>query len=283
MGEDAALRDVLEPDDAFVLQLERTLERCAGSPDPPTAADVRARARRIARGRRRRRMAAGGVTLAALVGALVVATDRPTARPRPALDAPANLRDASLLLDAARADDHARMSELLDAGASPNASESFGITPLMVATIRGDARSVQLLLDAGAYVDANDLYGRTALAHAAAYAGPDVIERLVAAGAAPDVRLLDYERRTPLMVAAERGRTEAVTALVAAGADVELRDRIGRAAVHYALDARRSTVAATVRTLLGLGATVPGVDAPSDLPDDQLVAAVRATDPAWPT
>jgi ankyrin repeat protein len=270
-------------DDAFVAQLRRTLERVAGAPSAPDAGDVRARARRIVRRRRRRRAMAGAAALAGLVGALAVATDRPAAEPRPVVDAPTGPVDAGLLLDALRTDDHATVTELLAAGASPNASESFGITPLMVAAIRGDARSVRLLLDAGAYVNATDLYGTTALAHAAAYAGADVIELLVAAGARPDARLLDYERRTPLMIAAGRGRAEAVVALVAVGADLEVRDRIGRAAVHHALDAHPAAVVPTLRTLLDLGATVPGLDDPASLADDDLVPAVRATDPGSPT
>jgi len=235
-----------------VEELSTGLHSYVGTTAAPGAAGVRARAHRL----RRRRTAGRWVTAAcalALVAGAASATTAWLTRSAPAeVGAPGIEPPARVLLDATRRDDHDAMRAALAAGADPNRSERFGITPLMVAAIRGDAASAELLLGAGAYPGRTDEYGRTALVLAAQYGSADVVARLVEAGAQVDVRMYDF-RRTPAMEAARRGDLDVLEILAAAGADLDARDSSGRTVLQYAQES--TDPAGVVARLLELGAT----------------------------
>ena len=72
-----------------------------------------------------------------------------------------------------------------------------------------------------------------------------VVEALIAAGA--DVNVRSKDQSTPLHSAAKRGRTWAVLALIAAGADTGARDADGRTALDYAVDRGHTEVADLLR------------------------------------
>ena len=110
---------------------------------------------------------------------------------------------------------------LLRAGASANAANRYGVTPLSLAARNGDAGLIRRLLAAGATVKAADaaLPERQTLLMLAAPTG-DVasVTALLAAGSDPNAR----ESRTgttALVWAAAGNRGDAVRALVAGGAD----------------------------------------------------------------
>lgn len=133
------------------------------------------------------------------------------------------------------------VSRLLKAGADANAPATGGETPLMTAARLGNAAVVTALLEHGAAVNAvESTRGQTALMWAAAEGHADVIRLLVQRGA--DIDLVSrgpdapkditegasiYKRVAPridpfraVQFAARAGHTEAVTALVEAGANV---------------------------------------------------------------
>ena len=72
---------------------------------------------------------------------------------------------------------------LLAAGASPNAKDKGGKTPLHMAAWRGNLEAVQVLLDARANPKAKDKRGKTPLHWAADGGHAEVVQALLAAGA----------------------------------------------------------------------------------------------------
>ena len=155
-----------------------------------------------------------------------------------------DLAEASAL---GRAD---RLAQLLDAGAPIDGRTADGFTPLQLAAFFGAPAAAGLLIDRGADVDAvADNPMRIQPLHAAtAGRHREITLRLIAAGAQLDGR--QRHGWTPLTAAADHGDTEVVEALLAAGADATAanddgRDAAGAAAAkgHTAL-AERLTAAA---------------------------------------
>ncbi len=106
---------------------------------------------------------------------------------------------------------------LLDHGADPNATDSDGLTALMLAV--SNLAKVRLLLERGAQVDAKSKLGRTPLLMASAYAGnAGVVRALLDAGA--DIHYADGAGWTSIAVAARTGDLELLQTLLASGADV---------------------------------------------------------------
>jgi ankyrin repeat protein len=159
-------------------------------------------------------------------------------------------------------------------GPGVNAKDNNGWTLLMFAAHDGQASRVKALLAAGADVNAKDGKRETALLKAvfvargekiytsdkmppdvclnrrlmglpgctlrventrqlAAGAGsPDCVKALIAAGA--DLNARDRDGMTALIESAVQGNIECVKALIAAGADVKAKDRHGRTALAVA-------------------------------------------------
>lgn len=145
--------------------------------------------------------------------------------------APVHAEDVSGRTQRGRADalhaavvqgDRARVRQLLEAGADPNARDARGTTPLMLATT---APMVELLVASGADVRAEDAQGRTLVGRIAATASLE---------------------ESPIGL---------LRAVVRAGADVDRANRAGETPLEVA--ARRSDIT-LVRELLSLGARVPG-------------------------
>jgi ankyrin repeat protein len=151
---------------------------------------------------------------------------------------------------------------LLDAGASPEATDAQGHTPLMLASASGQATLVWSLLARHARTDAEDHGRRTALWYAAAFGARDVVVALIAAGANQEgadahgltalhvaaaqkdaavlVPLLESDARinrrsaagdTPLLIAAATGHTAVVEALLAQQPDLDVQNKAGDTAL----------------------------------------------------
>ena len=114
---------------------------------------------------------------------------------------------------------------LLEQQADVNAAQGNGATALHWAAYLTDADSMALLIGAGASVDAQNNYGVTPLGLASRNGSAATIEQLVEAGADPnDPRQAVNAGETPLMLAARSGQVDAVTLLLNVGAEVDAQE-----------------------------------------------------------
>jgi ankyrin repeat protein len=146
---------------------------------------------------------------------------------------------------------------LLDGGESPNDTDIFRVTPLMVAAARGLPEMVDLLLKNGAKVDATSRYGGYSAEHFAARFGRlGTLDRLITGGA--DVNQAADWGKTPLFLAAEAGHIELVKLLLDHGAKVDAPLVTGETPL---LAASNNGDAALVKLLLEHKADANGVGA----------------------
>lgn len=123
---------------------------------------------------------------------------------------------------------------LVGYGASVDAGEADGITPLMRASSGDNAETAEALLMRGAQIEARDNDGGwTPLIWAAAFDGVDTVRLLALHGADVDAR--DDDGRTALIVAAEEGQIGMVELLLSLGADGSIRDASGKTALESAV------------------------------------------------
>ncbi len=157
---------------------------------------------------------------------------------------------------AARRGDVETMSLLLDQGADPVVRDGDGRTPLLAACDGGYAEAALLLLKNGATVDEADSggIGWTALHYAARSGDETLATLLLERGAHADAR--DSLGVTPLLLAAEWEATGIARALIAAGANVNVKATGGDYADHTPLVfACRGGNAELAELLLREGAT----------------------------
>jgi uncharacterized protein len=194
-----------------------------------------------------------------------------------------NLAGATALYQAAEGDRVSVAERLIERGADVNLTGRSGISPLAAAAYAGSDAIVEALLSHGADERVPDDTGKLPIVYAAARAKLDIVKRLLArnvdinaryphdltllmwasgadekvpeadalklvtylldAGARIDDR--DARGRTALMIAAEGGRAEVATLLLARGADPTLKDQAGkRAADLTSLSSLRERLAA---------------------------------------
>jgi ankyrin repeat protein len=117
--------------------------------------------------------------------------------------------------------------------AGVNARQSDGSTPLAWAVYKDDAATVDLLLKAGAKVTVADDYGETPLTLACANGNLAIVEALFKAGA--DANAARFYDETPLMIAAGSGNADVVRTLIAHGAKIDaVESRRGQNALMWA-------------------------------------------------
>jgi ankyrin repeat protein len=159
------------------------------------------------------------------------------------------------LMTAARTGSVGAAKVLLDAGAKVDAKETWqGQTALMWAVAQKHPDMVQELIARGADVNARSatkiwerqntaeprekwmpLGSQTPLMFAAREGCAVCVPLLVKGGAQVDARDIDDEL-TPLIMALLNGKYDAAAALIEAGADVNLSDRLGRVPLYSAVD-----------------------------------------------
>lgn len=145
---------------------------------------------------------------------------------------------------------------LIAAGAKPDSHVEIYESPLELAASKGQDAVVLSLLKAGASARKGSLSSNV-LGTVASTCGPDTLKALIRAGA--PVNGADSMSNTPLMNAALKGKRENVLVLLAAGADVNRRNKDGNSALSIALEeAQKSSIA---EILLKHGARVGLIEA----------------------
>lgn len=151
---------------------------------------------------------------------------------------------------------------LLRAGANPNCEQSLtGRYPLYIAALGGHYKIMRELIEKGADKDARVNRGRgrsgnfTALHAAAELGGVDAVSVLVEAGA--DIEVRSDHMSTPLHLAASGGAVETVLALLHAGANMHATDARGSTPLHNGCKFLRVAV---VRVLVDWGADTAAVN-----------------------
>src|SRR5262249_48506968 len=135
---------------------------------------------------------------------------------------------------------------------SAAAENSTAKDPLVRAATDGDTATVQRLLDAGTDPNSHDEAGLTAL-NWAAYSGHlDIVRLLLAKHAVVDSRS-NKAGWTPLMNAAAGGYDEIISALIAAGAKINLTDAAGADAIWYASAKNQARTVALLRKSGAIG------------------------------
>ena len=153
---------------------------------------------------------------------------------------------------AARKDDVETAGALIKNGANVKASNRYGVTPLSLACINGNATMIELLLKAGA--DANTILpeGETALMTAARTGKVDAVKALLSHGA--DINFKETRRgQTALMWAAAEGNTEVAAELIERGADMHAKTKGGFTPLLFAV--REGRIGAA-QAMLKAGASV---------------------------
>ena len=134
-----------------------------------------------------------------------------------------------------------------------NATDNDGMTALMLAAVGGHVEVVKALLENGASINATDNDGMTALMLAAVGGRVDNdVGMTPLIWAAVGGRVDNDVGMTPLIWAAQtsaarEGRVNVVEALLAAGADVNSRDKSGMSALDYAQQRGHASIVALIQ------------------------------------
>jgi hypothetical protein len=179
---------------------------------------------------------------------------------------------ASLLHSAAAKGDGDVARALLEAGASVDAVDKQGDTPLHYAAFQGHAVVARALLEAGASVDAFEVQSNTPLLRAAFQGHAVVARALIEAGASVDA--VDEEGDTPLHYAADKGHADVARALIEAGASVRAANQQRKTPLHLAADRGHTEVSTALLNAARLRRVALSGDGSG--PSDASSAGVRA-------
>lgn len=152
------------------------------------------------------------------------------------------------------------VNSLIEHGASLDAQNSFGETPLHYgagcpSTVCGNLRCCEILLDAGADPTITSACGHTALHYAAAHGNVPVARLLLEHGVHPD--LTDDEGETALHIATVENRRGIIRAILSAGGNPNCANADGETPLHVAVALGERS---TADFLVSLGAVTTAVD-----------------------
>jgi ankyrin repeat protein len=137
---------------------------------------------------------------------------------------------------------HADIVEfLLSNGANPNERYITGVGPLHEAAKKGHPDSVKVLVKYGA--DVNGIKGGFTHPPLCFATSREVTEALIAAGADMSIRDKSLSGATPLHTIAGSGLIEAAEVLLTHGADIDAKDSLGRTPLHRAANSGRKKMA----------------------------------------
>jgi ankyrin repeat protein len=168
----------------------------------------------------------------------------------PQLTPEAQIETDRLLILAAKANDVAKVSELIAAGGDVNAKDYIQDSAFLYAGAEGFNEVLQLTLAAGADVRSINRYGGTALIPASEHGHTDTVRILIAAGVPVDhVNNLGWTAMQEAILLNNGGpnQQDVVRQLLAAGANPDIRDPQGRTALENAERLGFTEIAALIR------------------------------------
>jgi ankyrin repeat protein len=183
------------------------------------------------------------------------------------------------LMRAALSGDAEMVKLLLDRGADAKRADNFGFTALLNSTTFPDSKRIRTLLQAGSDPNAFNTFAgmvkngpialthMTALMTAAPFSNQDTIDCLLKAGAR--VNETDSRKMTPLMlaIASDHARPATVRKLIAAGADIQAKDKYGDSALDWARKYNNPEIVAMLIAAGAPGGEVPSAPALSSRPE----------------
>lgn len=140
----------------------------------------------------------------------------------------------------------------LDIKSNVNATDHWGVTPIMFAAYANDIKLIQLLLSAGARVDMVDNDQRNLVFRTG---NTEVLDLLIKAGS--DVNYQDIDGDTPLHNAVLFFSFNTVKFLIENGADINIANNSDQTPIHYAAETGKI---AKIRYLIKLGANIYNTD-----------------------
>eukprot|EP00286_Rhodomonas_abbreviata_P029491 CAMPEP_0181306366 /NCGR_PEP_ID=MMETSP1101-20121128/10258_1 /TAXON_ID=46948 /ORGANISM="Rhodomonas abbreviata, Strain Caron Lab Isolate" /LENGTH=425 /DNA_ID=CAMNT_0023412411 /DNA_START=186 /DNA_END=1463 /DNA_ORIENTATION=+ len=145
---------------------------------------------------------------------------------------------------------------LLALGAKVSVPNEGGETPLFMASENGHHHAVRILLESGARVEREDVEGRSPLWRASDHGHAQVVKVLLEAGADPNHKADVRHKKgvCPLAIAASSGHAEAVKALLGGGAEVDALDELHGSPLRRASGCAYEGREATIHTLLAANA-----------------------------
>lgn len=162
----------------------------------------------------------------------------------------AQIETDRLLILAAKANDVARVRELIAAGGNVNAKDDIQDSAFLYAGAEGFNEVLQLTLAAGADVRSTNRYGGTALIPASEHGHTETVRILIAAGVPVDhVNNLGWTAMQEAILLNNGGpkQQDVVRQLLAAGATPDIRDPAGRTALQNAERLGFTEIAALIR------------------------------------
>ncbi|WP_245953493.1 ankyrin repeat domain-containing protein [Arthrobacter silvisoli] len=156
---------------------------------------------------------------------------------RPTLSKEARMETNRQLIRAAKANDSARVKQLIAAGGDVNAKDDIQDSAFLYAGAEGFNEVLKLTIEAGADVRSTNRYGGTALIPASEHGRVETIRILIAAGVPVDhVNKLGWTAMQEAILLNNGGprQQEAVRLLLDAGANPDIRDPQGRTALQNA-------------------------------------------------
>ena len=132
---------------------------------------------------------------------------------------------------------------LLAAGASTDAENAKGVTPIILAAQKGNLTVTRNLLQRGANAAASSANGTTAVLQAAHFGHAELLELLLQKGDGPALmELANGNHTTPLMRAAQEGHAAVCRILLCAGAKVNRWNRVQMTALMLAAQRGHATI-----------------------------------------
>ncbi|CAL4183613.1 unnamed protein product, partial [Meganyctiphanes norvegica] len=146
-----------------------------------------------------------------------------------------NQSESAKLIAAAKVGDVPGVAAALKAGADKEAGdpERHNFRPLHWSAEKGHKDAVIKLLNMGVNVDAREDRGRSALHQVCFFGHEEVAKLLIGRGVVIDA-VCKETSFTPLMAASQEGYENLVLLLLNAGANIGLKEKGGKASIHYA-------------------------------------------------